>query len=213
MLERLANILPAGSRRSTRTPRPLAGRPARAMAHRGKAGAAGLAGCVLAASLLASGALATARRAEADASPVVWVENIGVPVFTPARVADGRIYLTSAQATGPNVFALNAATGKVLWRFATSGAISVPPSVSATQVFVASDIGDTHFMRALDAQTRTSCGSTPAISRRNACAAIRPSSTQGCCWSRPTVTASTRSRRWGRCRPGAFGSFRATARS
>lgn len=83
----------------------------------------------------------------------MWTTSLQVPIYNNLQIADDTIYLTSSQPTGPNVFALSAATGKVDWKFATSGAIAIPPTVDPDQVFVASDIGNTHFMRALNARS------------------------------------------------------------
>ncbi len=88
-----------------------------------------------------------------DAPHNVWSTQIGVPVYAPLRISQKHVYLTSVQAEGPNVFALDNRTGKILWRYATGGAITIPPTVGKTQIFVASDIGNTHFMRALNAKT------------------------------------------------------------
>jgi outer membrane protein assembly factor BamB len=84
---------------------------------------------------------------------VVWSAELKAPVYAAPRVGGGQIYVTSTQSVGPNVFALDARTGRIDWRYATSGAITISPTIGSTQVFVASDIGDTHFMRALDAKT------------------------------------------------------------
>lgn len=112
-------------------------------------------GYVVAAALVAALAWAGVARAATGASPVAWSADLGVPVYNTPRAGGGRTYLTSAQGKGANVFAINAANGKVIWKFAAGGAIPMPPSVGATQVFVASDIGATHYMRALDARTGT----------------------------------------------------------
>lgn len=82
----------------------------------------------------------------------VWSTQIKVPVYNTPQQLDGRIYLTSAQSDGPNIFALNGATGAVLWSFATKGSIVIPPTVEDSQLFVASDVGDTHFMRAINTE-------------------------------------------------------------
>jgi eukaryotic-like serine/threonine-protein kinase len=104
--------------------------------------------------LAASTALSVAAaRAGTVTSDQMWVTTLKVPVYSDLRVADNKVYLTSTQPNGPNVFALSAATGKVDWKFATNGAIAIPPTVGPDQVFVASDIGNTHFMRALNAKT------------------------------------------------------------
>lgn len=111
-------------------------------------------------------------------APVQWTANLGVPVYNTPRVHGNIVYLDSAQSLGPNVFALK--DGKVLWRFATLGMIPMGPTLgsassmnttagtppmadmkhtprsannNAPMVFVASDIGGTHFMRALNANT------------------------------------------------------------
>ncbi len=76
-----------------------------------------------------------------------------MPIYTPPQAEGGRITLTSMQATGPNVFALDGKSGKILWRFDTNGQIVIPPTLGGGQVFVASDIGNTHFLRAIDGKT------------------------------------------------------------
>lgn len=104
---------------------------------------------VCAVAMFCSPALAHA----ADAAQISWHTNLNVPVYNSPQVFDGRVYLTSTQDDGPNVFALDGKTGKLVWSYATKGAIAIPPTVGGTQLFVASDVGDTHFMRALNAQT------------------------------------------------------------
>lgn len=94
-----------------------------------------------------------AARAETVVSDQLWVTALKVPTYSDLKVANNKVYLTSTQPNGPNVFALSASTGKVDWKFATSGAIAIPPTVGPDQVFVASDTGKTHFMRALNAKT------------------------------------------------------------
>ena len=89
----------------------------------------------------------------AQAPKIAWSTALNVPVYMAPQASDGRLNLTSMQPTGPNVFALKGDTGKVLWRFSTQGAVGIPPTVGATQVFVASDIGNTHYLRAIDAKT------------------------------------------------------------
>jgi len=92
----------------------------------------------------------------AKAAPVpdvVWATDLHAPVYEPPQADGGRMFLTSLQPTGPNLFAIDGASGKLIWQFATSGAITIPPTVGETQVFVASDINSTHFLRALDAKT------------------------------------------------------------
>jgi outer membrane protein assembly factor BamB len=104
-------------------------------------------------SLLAIPGLAVAGLAAAGGPKIAWSTALNVPVYNPPQAKDGRLYLTSMQPTGPNVFALSGDTGKLIWPFATQGAVAIPPTVGKTQVFVASDIGNTHFLRALDAKT------------------------------------------------------------
>lgn len=83
---------------------------------------------------------------------IMWSTQIKVPIYSMPQQFDGRIYLTSAQSDGPNVFALDGGTGKILWSFGTRGSIAIPPTVEGAQLFVASDMGDTHFMRAINAE-------------------------------------------------------------
>ncbi len=87
----------------------------------------------------------------ATSAPIQWTVDIHAPIYNIPRVSGGTVYLDTAQAHGPNVFAVK--DGKVLWRFATDGTIQMPVSLGGDQVFVASDIGNTHFMRAIDAKT------------------------------------------------------------
>jgi outer membrane protein assembly factor BamB len=103
----------------------------------------------LAVLLLLSPGLAQA----APAPAIAWSTALNVPVYTAPQAADGRLYLTSMQPTGANVFALNGGDGKILWPFATQGAVAIPPTIGRNQVFVASDIGNTHYLRAIDAKT------------------------------------------------------------
>jgi outer membrane protein assembly factor BamB len=100
--------------------------------------------------------LAGAVFSVAQASPApktVWSTALHAPVYQPPQAMDGRLFLTSLQPTGPNLFAIDGQSGKSLWQFATQGAIGIPPTVGKTQVFVASDIGNTHYLRAIDAKT------------------------------------------------------------
>ncbi len=99
-------------------------------------------------------AASTFRVAQATPAPkTIWSAALNVPVYQPPQSQDGRLFLTSLQPTGPNLFAIDGRTGKQLWRYATQGAIGIPPTVGSTQVFVASDIGSTHYLRAVDAKT------------------------------------------------------------
>ncbi|MDA8114674.1 MAG: outer membrane protein assembly factor BamB family protein [Acidithiobacillus sp.] len=95
--------------------------------------------------------LPIAASAAISAAPIQWTADVHAPIYNIPRVADGTVYVSTAQAKGPNVFAVK--EGKVLWRFATEGAIQMPVSLGGAQVFVASDVGDIHFMRAIDAKT------------------------------------------------------------
>lgn len=101
--------------------------------------------------------LGTASAAPASAAPaapeakIAWSVALNVPVYMPPQAKDGKIFLTSMQPTGPNVFALGD-KGQVVWSYATQGAVSIPPTVGTAQVFVASDIGQTHFLRSLNAK-------------------------------------------------------------
>jgi outer membrane protein assembly factor BamB len=92
-----------------------------------------------------------ATAATAPSAPVKWSAQIGEPIYNIPRVKSGTVYLDTAQTKGPNVFAVR--DGKILWHFATGGLIMMPVRVGGDQVFVASDIGETHFMRALDGKT------------------------------------------------------------
>ena len=85
------------------------------------------------------------------AVPVQWSVDVHAPIYNPPRVADGTVYFATAQSKGPNVFA--AKNGKILWRFTTGGAILTPLTLGGAQVLVASDVGSTHYLRAIEAKT------------------------------------------------------------
>ena len=102
--------------------------------------------------LLVAPGLVTSAHA-ASAPQTVWSTTLKVPVYNTPQERDGEVYLTSTQSSGANVFAIDGSTGKPLWSFPTQGSIAIPPTVGPTQVFVASDVGNTHFMRAIDAKT------------------------------------------------------------
>ncbi len=96
----------------------------------------------------------------AYASPhIVWKVNVHEPVYSVPRVSEGTAYFDSAQANGFNVFA--ARNGRVIWKYATGGAIQMPVTIGGVlypahrgpaQVFVASDVENIHHMRALNAR-------------------------------------------------------------
>lgn len=101
-------------------------------------------------------ALAMAAAGIANAAPapeIAWSTALRVPVYTQPQSQGGNLFLTSLQPDGPNLFALDGKMGRTLWRYATQGAIVIPPTLGRTQVFVASDIGQTHYLRAIDAKT------------------------------------------------------------
>ena len=83
--------------------------------------------------------------------PVQWSVDVHAPIYNPPRVADGVVYFDTAQSKGPNVF--SAKNGKILWRFTTGGTILMPLTVGHGQVWVASDVGSTHYLRAIEAKT------------------------------------------------------------
>lgn len=98
--------------------------------------------------------LLSSVRAHAETAPhSAWTAKLNVPVYNPPQAVNGHVYLTSMQSSGPNVFALNGKNGKLVWSFATKGAVAIPPTVGDTQLFIASDVEDTHYMRALNAAT------------------------------------------------------------
>jgi len=105
----------------------------------------------LAGVMLAAGALSFAQAAPAP--KIIWSTALNVPVYQAPQSRGGSLFLTSLQPTGPNLFAIDGQTGKQLWSYATQGAISIPPTVGRTQVFVASDIGNRHYLRAIDAKS------------------------------------------------------------
>ncbi len=86
-----------------------------------------------------------------SSAPVLWSLDLPGPIYSIPKVSDGTVYLDTAQAHGPNVFAVK--KGRILWRFAAGGAIPRAVTIGGEQVFVASDVGQTHFMRAINART------------------------------------------------------------
>jgi outer membrane protein assembly factor BamB len=105
----------------------------------------------LAAAVIAFPCLTDAALA-APAPKIAWSASLDQPVYNPPQAQDGKLFLTSMQANGPNVFGIDGADGKVIWSYNTQGSVAIPPTVGKSQVFVASDIGQTHFLRALNAQ-------------------------------------------------------------
>jgi eukaryotic-like serine/threonine-protein kinase len=98
--------------------------------------------------------LVAAQAAHAAPAPkILWSTQLHVPIYTTPQASDNQITLTSIQMTGANLFALDGKSGKILWRYDTNGMITIPPTIGGGQVFVASDIGSTHFLRAIDATT------------------------------------------------------------
>jgi outer membrane protein assembly factor BamB len=98
--------------------------------------------------------LLAAQGAQAAPAPkLVWSTPLNVPIYMSPQALNGRIDLTSMQTNGPNLFALDAKSGKLLWRYNTQGVIGIPPTTGGNQVFVASDIGSTHYLRAINAKT------------------------------------------------------------
>lgn len=89
--------------------------------------------------------------AAAPCARVQWSADVGHPIYNTPRVRGGVIYLDTIQPVGPNVFALK--DGKIIWKFYTGGAIQMPVTLGGSQLFVASDVGSTHFMRALNIKT------------------------------------------------------------
>jgi outer membrane protein assembly factor BamB len=71
-------------------------------------------------------------------------------LVAPAAADDRRLYLTSAAGRGPYLTALDAASGRVLWRNRDVGPSFAPP-VSLGRVIVAADAGGT--LRGVDART------------------------------------------------------------
>ncbi|MGC8559430.1 MAG: PQQ-binding-like beta-propeller repeat protein [Phycisphaerae bacterium] len=94
------------------------------------------------------------------ASPrIAWQVNVHEPIYNIPRVSGGTAYFDTAQAAGFNVFAVR--KGRVIWKYATDGAIGMPVTIGGVltpahrgpaQVFVASDVGNIHHMRAIDAR-------------------------------------------------------------
>ncbi len=84
-------------------------------------------------------------------APVEWTADLHQPIYSVPRVVGGTVYVDTAQSRGPNVFAIQ--KGRILWRYATGGAVAMPLTVGGEQVFAASDVGNTHYMRAINART------------------------------------------------------------
>ena len=89
--------------------------------------------------------------ADISPAPVQWTADLHNPIYSVPRVVDGTVYADTAQSRGANVFAVK--KGRVLWRFATGGTVVMPLTVGGEQVFVASDVGNTHYLRAINSRT------------------------------------------------------------
>ena len=89
--------------------------------------------------------------AAAPAARVKWTADIGQPIYNTPRIHNKVVYLDTIQSDGPNVFAVK--DGKILWKYATGSSIPMPVTLGGDQVFAASDVGQVHFMRALNAKT------------------------------------------------------------
>jgi len=76
----------------------------------------------------------------------VWTSN-PAGAITPPAVADGMVFVGSKN---HSVYALNAADGKVRWRYITGGGIPVTPTVWRGRVFVGSMDGWVYCLRAGD---------------------------------------------------------------
>jgi polyvinyl alcohol dehydrogenase (cytochrome) len=50
-------------------------------------------------------------------------------------VADGVVYAGSLARTGTNMYALNAATGAIVWSFASGGSVAAGPAIVAGSVY------------------------------------------------------------------------------
>ena len=53
----------------------------------------------------------------------------GAAAYGPASVANGVVYVGDMASSGPNMFALDAATGGTLWSFAAAGSVAAAPAI------------------------------------------------------------------------------------
>lgn len=79
-----------------------------------------------------------------NGSPIVWQYPISVQDVSPA-VVNGVVYAGSSDS---NVYALNAATGSLLWKYTTGGAIFNSPAVTGGAVYIGDSGGDLYALNA-----------------------------------------------------------------
>ena len=60
----------------------------------------------------------------------------------PTTVANGVMYAGSMDPTGSNMFALDAATGKILWRYSSGGSVNSAPAIVNGTVYWGSGYGE-----------------------------------------------------------------------
>jgi polyvinyl alcohol dehydrogenase (cytochrome) len=68
---------------------------------------------------------------------ILWqtCDPAGAIDTAPVSVADGVVYAGSLARTGTNMYALNAATGAIVWSFASGGSVAAGPAIVAGSVY------------------------------------------------------------------------------
>ena len=114
-----------------------------------------VAGCSLVLVLSSCGpaAPATGGMEKTAAAAPMWTARVGGPVYAVPQVQGGKLYVTTTQGKGDNVYALDLMRGTTAWKAATGGSIGIPPTVNGNFLFIASDVGSVHYLRAFDRRT------------------------------------------------------------
>jgi len=75
-------------------------------------------------------------------TPVPATCGLACWAMGPVSVANGVMFAGTTAGTGTNMFALDAATGQVLWSFAAKGSVNSAPSIAGGMVFWGSGYAD-----------------------------------------------------------------------
>jgi outer membrane protein assembly factor BamB len=92
----------------------------------------------------ASGAASDLAAISVNGGAIAWQYPISVTDVSPA-VVNGVVYAGSSDS---NVYALNAATGSLLWKYTTGGAIFNSPAVASGAVYIGYSGGDLYALNA-----------------------------------------------------------------
>ncbi len=75
------------------------------------------------------------QTADPQTESVPGFANVGVWDLGPVSVANGVVYVASMAKSGNEMYGLDAATGKILWRFSAGAAVNAAPSIVGDSVY------------------------------------------------------------------------------